>query len=132
MKIRAALIAACMLFTAAYTAETVQGEYTVELTPDAENKAKGTDKAYTDTIVIKDGKLMTAVSKRQGFKAGDVEVKVNGDKIKITAKLTGRGTGRYELELQGETLTGRLIWDCDPGSNGPVKHAEYGIKGKKK
>jgi len=130
---RALLIAAvCLIVCGAQAADTVQGEYTVEITPDATNKAKGTDKAYPDTLVIKDGKLMTEVSKKQGFKEGEIEVTVEGDKIKIKGTLKGRGSSRYELELVGDTVSGRMIWDCDPGSTGAVKHAEYWIKGKKK
>jgi len=132
MKIKFAIALLVLGAGCAFCGETVQGSYAVELTPSTDNTAKGTDKGYPDVITIKDGKLTTEVSSKQGFKAGECEVRVEGEKIKITATLAGRGKGRYELELQGDKLSGKLIWDCDPGSAGPAKHAEYSIAGKKK
>jgi len=122
-----------LFLTAAFCGETptVQGSYPVQLTPSEENKAKGTDKAYPDVIVIKDGMLTTDVSKKQGFKEGEIAVTVEGDKIKITGTLVGRGKGRYELELKDGVISGKLIWDCDPGSQGGAKHAEYVISARK-
>lgn len=110
----------------------VDGSYPVQLTPNAENKTAGTGVGYPDTVTIKDGQLMTEVSKKQNFKPGEIAVTVDGDKIKITTTLVGRGKSRYDLELKDGKISGKMIWDCDPGSEGRIKHAEYSIAPKEK
>ena len=108
-----------------------EGSYAIKLTPSAENKAKGTDKAYSDVITIKERGFSTAISVKQGIKESTCQVTVEGEKIIIKTALTGRGTSRYQLELKDGVVTGKLIWDCDPGSTGEAKHAENVVEGKK-
>ncbi len=132
MKLQFVLLAMCLVSFCALAADTVDGSYAVELIPDKENKARGTDQTYPDVVTIKEGKFQTDVGKKQGFKETNCTVTVDGNTIKIVATQMGRGTSRFELELKDGVLGGKLTWDCLPGSNGEAKHAEYEIKGNKK
>jgi hypothetical protein len=114
------------------------GEWTVQVTPSPNNTLKGTTEAYEDTITIKDGKLITAVNAKYGFKPVDCTVKLARGKTSVVAELNDDKHGKTEFQLlfsgKGKDKTtdvsGQMRWGKQ-GEDGNIKSAEYSVTGTK-
>ncbi len=139
-------VAVFAFVVAAHSAEAAKpkapdGDWTVQVTPSPNNTLKGTTEAYEDTITIKDGKLITEVNAKFGFKPVTCTVKLSRGKTTITAELNDEKHGKteYELVLSGKgkdkdkttEISGQMRWGKQ-GEDGSLKYAEYSVTGTKK
>ena len=116
-----------------FAADAPDGEWTVDVTPSANNKLKGTNVAYPDVLTIKKGKLSSQSAVKQGFAPGACEVTTDNGKIKISADLVSpkHGKNHYEFEVEKGALSGSMVWS-KAGEDGKPKEAEFTLKSKAK
>ena len=118
------MLVAILLCGCTQAAEIPDSEWTVEVTPAAGNKLKGTTKPYTDVYSFKAGKFSSDTAAKQGFAAGAYEIKTEKGITKISADMSNEkhGKNQYELEIKDGMLVGTLKWG-KTGEDGKPKTA---------
>lgn len=121
-----------MLLTASvFAADAVpDGEWAVEIKPNATNKLKGTTQQYDDVITIKGGRMTTKVSTQYGFPDGPCTLKTEGGAKLIVCELKDdkHGSNLFTLQVKGKAVAGTLKWS-KIGEDGKPKQADYAVTG---
>ncbi len=98
-----------------------KSQWRVELTEEGSQVAQ-----FIDKVTFSDGKINSAIFERKGFPPSSYDSTEKGDNIAWEAKQQGETDGNigWQGELQGDAMTGTLVWKKPDGKT--VKYAIMG------